>query len=134
MYAGEVDVTYMGFGTAMPQIKGGLIKPIVTLGNKRVRFMPDLPTLAEEGGDPGLPSYFGVFAPGRTPKPIVERLNEEFVKAARTPLVQKFYAERTMEPVLNSVADFTEFVKADRANAGRVLRSLGVHPSAAPSS
>ena len=134
VYAGEVDVTYMGFGTAMPQIKGGLIKPIVTLGNKRVRFMPDLPTLAEEGGDPNLPSYFGLFAPGKTPKPIVDRLNQEFVKAARTPLGQKFYAERTMEPVLNSAAEFAEFVKADRTNAGRVLRSLGVRPSAAPSS
>lgn len=134
VYAGEVHVTYMGFGTAMPQIKAGLIKPLVTLGDKRTRFMPDLPTLAEEGGDPSLPSYFGLFAPGKTPRPVIERLNQEFVKAARTPLGQKFYLERTMEAVLNSVAEFAEFVKADRANAGRVLRSLGVQPTAAPSS
>ena len=134
VYAGEVHITYMGFGTAMPQIKAGLIKPLVTLGDRRTRFMPDLPTLAEEGGDPALPSYFGLFAPGRTPKPFVDRLNEQFAKAARTPLAQKFYSERTMEPVLNSAAEFAAFVKADRANAGRVLRSLGVRPSAAPSS
>ncbi|MCC6472365.1 MAG: tripartite tricarboxylate transporter substrate binding protein [Burkholderiales bacterium] len=134
VYAGEVDITYMGVGTAMPQIKGGIIKPLVTLGERRSRFMPDLPALAEEGGDPSLPSYFGLFAPGRTPRPVLERLNQEFVKAARTPLGQKFYQERTMEAVLNSVADFARFVVADRANAGRVLRSLGVQPTAAPSS
>lgn len=133
VYAGEVDITYMGFGTAAPQIKAGVIKPLVTLGDRRSRFMPDLPTLAEEGGDPALPSYFGLFAPGRTPKPIVDRLNEEFAKAARTPLAQRFHSERTMEPVLNSAAEFAEFVRADRANAGKVLRSLGIRPSAAPS-
>ena len=132
VYAGEIDITYMGFGTAAPQIKAGVIKPVVTLGNRRSRFMPDLPTLAEEGGDPALPSYFGLFAPAKTPKPIIDRLNEEFAKAARTPLAQKFYGERTMEPVLNSAAEFAEFVNADRANAGKVLRSLGIRPSAAP--
>jgi len=132
VYAGEVDITYIGFGTAMPQIKAGVIKPLVTLGNRRSRFMPDLPTLAEEGGDPALPSYFGLFAPARTPKPIIDRLNEEFSKAARTPASQKFYSERTMEPVLNSPAEFAEFINADRANAGKVFRSLGVRPSATP--
>ncbi len=134
VYAGEVDITYMGFGTAMPQMKAGRIKALVTLGSRRFRLMPDLPTLAEEGGDPALPSYFGLFAPAKTPKPIIDRLNEEFTKAARTPQAQKFYSERTMEPVLNSAAEFAEFVKADRANAGKVLRSLGIRPSAAPPS
>lgn len=133
VYSGEVDLTYMGFGVAMPQIKGGKIKPLVTVGDRRSSFMPELPTLAEEGGDPGLRSYFGLFAPARLPKPIVERLAEEFAKAARTPQLREFYRRFTLEPVLNSPGEFADFVRADRANAGRVFKSMGIRPSKAPS-
>ena len=85
VFSGEADVTYMGFGGAAPMIKAGKIKPIVAIGDRRSPFMPGLPTLADEGGDPGLKGYFGAFAPGKTPKPIVDRLNTELARAIRTP-------------------------------------------------
>ena len=91
VYSGEVDITYMGFGTAAPQIAAGAIKPLVAVGAKRSEFMPDLPCLGEEGGDPGLQGYFGLFAPAETPSSIVQRLNAEFAKALDTPQVQAFY-------------------------------------------
>jgi tripartite-type tricarboxylate transporter receptor subunit TctC len=67
VYAGEVDITYMGFDTAAPQIAAGTIKPLVAVGPQRSAFMPQLPSLGEVGVDPGLQSYFGVFAPAGTP-------------------------------------------------------------------
>ena len=91
VYSGEVDITYMGFGTAAPQIAAGAIKPLVAVGAKRSEFMPELPCLGEEGGDPGLQGYFGLFAPAETPSSIVQRLNAEFAKALDTPQVQAFY-------------------------------------------
>ncbi len=132
--SGEADITYMGFGVATPHIKAGRIKPIVTIGDRRTRFMPDLPTLAEEGGDPGLRGYFGAFAPGKTPKDLVDRLNAELAKAIRTPKIQEFYQHYTLEPVDNTPEQFTAFVKHDRETAAKVFRSIGVKPSAAPSS
>src|SRR5215469_4600558 len=78
VYSGEVDMTYMGFGVAAPQIAAGRIKPLVAVGKKRSALMPDLPSLGEQGGDPGLAGYFGLFAPAGTAKPIVARLNAEF--------------------------------------------------------
>jgi len=132
--SGEADLTYMGFGVAAPQIKAGKIKPIVTIGDRRTQFMPDLPTLAEEGGDPGLRGYFGAFAPGKTPKPLVDRLNAELAKAIRTPKMQEFYRRYTLEPVDNTPEQFAGFVKRDRETATKVFRSIGVKPSVAPSS
>jgi tripartite-type tricarboxylate transporter receptor subunit TctC len=133
VFSGEADLTYMGFGGAAPQIKGGKIKPIVAIGPKRSIFNPDLPSLGEEGGDPGLQGYFGAFAPGKTPKPIVDRLNAELVKASKTERMQAFHKQYTLDFQENTADQFAAFMKNDRANAAKVFRALGVTPSNAPS-
>ena len=132
VYSGEVDVTYMGFGVAGPQIKAGNIKPIVTLGPKRSVFMPDLPSLAEEGGDPGLQGYFGMWAPAGTPKPILDRLNAELAKAIDSPQMKTFYEASTLIPQRNTPEEFGAFAKADREAAAKVFKSIGVTPQASP--
>ena len=132
LYSGEVDITYIGFGTALPQIKAGKLKPLATVGNTRSTHMPELPTLAEEGGDPNLRSYFGVFAPAKLAPAVVERLNKEFASAIRSPRLQDFRRSYTLEAVGNSSAEFTQFTKADRANAGKLLRSMGIKPTGVP--
>ena len=132
LYAGEVDITYLGFGTALPQIKAGKIRALVAVGSRRSPYMPDLPTLAEEGGDPGLPSYFGVFAPAKTPQAIIARLNAEFAKAVHVPSAEEALRRFTVEPVGNSSAEFALFVKADRDNAGKVFRMMGIRQTDAP--
>jgi tripartite-type tricarboxylate transporter receptor subunit TctC len=132
VYSGEIDVTYMGFGVAGPQIAAGTIKPIVALGEKRSVFMPELPSLGEESGDPGLQGYFGMWAPGGTSRPIVERLNAEFAKAIGTQQVQTFYKASTLIAVANTPDDFAAFAKADREAAAKVFKSMGVRPQAVP--
>jgi tripartite-type tricarboxylate transporter receptor subunit TctC len=133
VFSGEAHLTTMGFGVAGPHLKAGKIKPIVTIGDRRSIFMPELPNLAEEGGDPGLRNYFGAFTAARVPRPIVDQLNREFAKAVRTPKLQALYRASTLEFIENSAAEFAEFVRRDRENAGKLLRSIGVRPSAAPS-
>jgi tripartite-type tricarboxylate transporter receptor subunit TctC len=132
VYSGEADITYMGFGTAAPQIAAGAIKPLVAVGAKRSVFMPELPSLGEEGGDPGLQGYFGLFAPGGTPQPIVQRLNAEFTKALSTPKVQTFYKNSTLVAQANTPDEFAAFAKADREAAAKVFRSMGITPQSVP--
>jgi tripartite-type tricarboxylate transporter receptor subunit TctC len=132
VYSGEVDITYMGFGTAAPQIAAGAIKPLVAVGAKRSEFMPDLPCLGEEGGDPGLQGYFGLFAPAETPSSIVQRLNAEFAKALDTPQVQAFYKNSTLIAEPNTPDEFAAFAKADREAAAKVFKSMGITPQASP--
>ena len=131
-YSGEVDLTYMGFGVAGPQIAAGTIKPIVAVGDKRSAFMPDLPSLGDVGADPGLSGYFGLFAPQGTPKPIVDRLNAEFTKAMNAPKVQEFYKISTLVWEPNTPEQFAAFAKADREAAARVFKSIGITPQAVP--
>lgn len=131
-YAGEVDITYMGFGVAGPQIAAGKVKPLVAVGEKRSPFMPELPSLGEVGADPGLSGYFGLFAPADTPKPIVDRLNAEFAKTMTAPKVQEFYKASTLVWEANTPEQFAAFTKADREAAARVFKSIGVTPQASP--
>lgn len=128
LFTGEVDITYMGFGVAAPQIAAGMIKPLVAVGDKRSPYMPELPSLGEEGGDPGLKGYFGVFAPAATPKPLIDRLNAEFAKALKTPQVETFYKTATLGIEDNTPEQFAAFAKADREAAGRVFQSIGINP------
>jgi tripartite-type tricarboxylate transporter receptor subunit TctC len=131
-YSGEVDITYMGFGVAGPQIAAGTIKPLVAVGEKRSAFMPELPSLGEVGADPGLSGYFGLFAPADTPKPIIDRLNAEFSKAMNSPKVQEFYKASTLVWEPNTPEQFAAFAKTDREAAAKVFKSIGVTPQAAP--
>ena len=132
VYSGEVDITYMGFGTAGPQIAAGTIKPLVALGGKRSPFMPELSSLGEEGGDPGLQGYLGLWAPAGTPKPIVQRLNAEFARAINTPQVQTFYKASTFVVEANTPDEFAAFVRADQEASAKVFKSIGITPQAVP--
>jgi tripartite-type tricarboxylate transporter receptor subunit TctC len=129
LIAGEIDVMYTGFGVARPQIEAHQVKPIVSLTARRSRFMPDLPTLAEAGDDPGLQSYFGVWTAGGTPQPLLDRLNAEFTKAAQTPKAEEFYKTYTLDFAPNSAADFAAFVKEDAATVAKVFKTIGIEPS-----
>jgi tripartite-type tricarboxylate transporter receptor subunit TctC len=132
LYSGEVDVAYFGFGVAAPQIAAGNIKPIVAIGPKRSQFMPDLPSLGEEGADPDLQGYFGLYATGGTPKEIVDVLNREFSKAVQAPDVQKLFKAATLVWEPNTPEEFAAFARSDRAAAAKVFKSIGVTPKAAP--
>jgi tripartite-type tricarboxylate transporter receptor subunit TctC len=132
--SGEVDLTFMAIGAVLPHIKSGKVKPLAVVGNQRSPLLPDVPALAEAGLDPGLRSYFGIFAPRGTPEPVVDRLNTEFNKALQAPRVQQFFRAQTLEIVGGTPEEFAQFLKEDRAAAGKVFQSIGVKPSDAPSS
>lgn len=130
--AGEIDVTYFGIGPLLPQIRAGKVKLLAVTGSKRSPFAPEVPALGEFNADSGMLSYFGVWAAAQTPRAMVEALNTEFVKALRTPALTKVMGDLTVEPVGNTPAEFERFILADRANAGKLLKGLGVKPQDVP--
>jgi tripartite-type tricarboxylate transporter receptor subunit TctC len=91
--------------------------------------MPNQPHLQEEGGDPGLRSYFGVYGPAKMPAAIVERLNAEFIKAMASPKLAAFRKSYTLEPAGGSATEFAAFLKQDQENAAKVFKSMGFKPA-----
>ena len=127
--SGEAHVTYMGFGTALPHSKAGKMKPLVATSAKRSRFMPELPSLGDEGGDPALVSYFAIFAPAATPRATLEKLNADFATGIATPEAKKFFQSYTIDYTPNTIDEFAAFARADRENAAKVFKSIGIKPS-----
>jgi len=134
LISGEADVTFIAMGIVLPQIRSGKLKALAVTQARRSRYLPEVSTLAEQGSDPQLQNWFGVFAPARTPRPVVDRLNAEFVKALRNPrFEEQFLKVQAFDAVGNSPAEFADFLKSDRANAKQVIARTGIRVEDPPS-
>jgi tripartite-type tricarboxylate transporter receptor subunit TctC len=131
LLSGEADATFIAMGIVLPQIRAGKMKALAVTGPQRSPYLPEVSTLAEQGIDPRLQNWFGVFAPALVPKPIVARLNAEFVKALHQPRFEEFLKAQAFDPVGNSPEAFAEFLKTDRANAMQVIARTGIRLDAA---
>jgi tripartite-type tricarboxylate transporter receptor subunit TctC len=127
MVAGDVHVAYFAIGQIQTQIKAGKVKVIAVTTPKRSRYFPNVHTLAEDGLDPGVTAWFGLFAPARTPRPIIDRLNAEYQKALRNPGFQERVLDaQAFDAAGSSPAAFAEFLKTDRAFSSRVVKLIGL--------
>ena len=128
----EVQLSYSAIGLALPHVKAGKMKFLAVTGAKRLSFLPEVPSLAEYNSDPGLTSYFGMYAPAKTPGPVTERLSAEFTRAMNTPKLREFVASQYLEAMGYTPSEFAAFHKTDRENAARIFKALGIKPSDSP--
>ena len=88
--AGSTQYMFPSLFTAYPQIKGGKLKALGIAGDKRSPVLPDVPTLAEQGiPNVGMSQWYAMFAPAKTPKAVVTRLNAEMNAVLADKGVQK---------------------------------------------
>ncbi|MDB5965433.1 MAG: LacI family transcriptional regulator [Polaromonas sp.] len=133
LLSNEAQVTYVALGFVLPQIRAGKLKALAVTTAKRVPQLPDVPTLAELGLDPGFGNWVGVFVPAATPRTAVDRLNKALAAVVREPeFSEKFLAMQAFEPVGDSPDAFAAFVQADRAVARRVVQATGIQMEQGP--
>ena len=115
------------FASALPQIKAGRIRGIAVTSSKRAPTLPEVPTVAESGV-PGFDysTWYGVLAPARTPKPIIEKLNKTIVAALNTPDMQQRYAAQGMDPRPTTSAEFAALLKSETAKWAKVVRDAKI--------
>ena len=109
--AGVTDITVTTLGALQPHFRSGKLRPLATTGDQRAPSLPDVPTLAEQGLRT-YPTYswWGVYVPAGTPRPIVDRMSVELAKAVRAPdVAQKFAELIDMEIVASSPEAFASF-------------------------
>jgi tripartite-type tricarboxylate transporter receptor subunit TctC len=126
--AGHVDLIIASAALLMPQIGPGAIKPVFQLGKTRLPALPDVPTIAE-GGYPGAQasSWWGVFAPGGTPKPIIERFRAALVDSLREERVAKQLTEtQQMTLVLSGPEELRSFAAEQARIWGTVVRENNI--------
>jgi tripartite-type tricarboxylate transporter receptor subunit TctC len=129
LIAGRLDVYPAPALNALPLVKDGKIHVLAISSTKRLALMPDVPTLAEAGLPSALYNFWiGAFAPAKTPKPIVERLNREVVAALeRRDIADKIRALGG-EPAPMTTAEFDAFVRKEIAVNAEIVKASGYKP------
>jgi tripartite-type tricarboxylate transporter receptor subunit TctC len=125
--AGRIDFFFTSYISTGEQAKGGKVRLIAIGGKKRTDAAPGIPTMAEVGY-PGIEMdmWHGMVAPAGTPVPIVKRLNEEFVKAARSPDIARLVTPQATDVVVTSPENFIKMIAADTERLGKIIRDAGI--------
>jgi tripartite-type tricarboxylate transporter receptor subunit TctC len=126
--AGHVPMMWINLGNAMSAWKAGKVKALAVASAKRVAQFPDLPTVAESGV-PGYVagSWFGLFAPGGTPREIVMKVSNEVQKILADPdYHRKVIVPNTLEPIGSSPDEYAAMIKADADKWAKVIRDAGL--------
>jgi tripartite-type tricarboxylate transporter receptor subunit TctC len=126
MLAGRVDLFFDAIVTSLPYVRDGKLRALAIANKTRSKLLPDVPTMAE-AGFPGIEmdQWFGMMVPAGTPQAVVQRLNAEFVKAVRSPDIEKSLTERGLDVVTTTPEQFAAIIKADTATLGKVVRESG---------
>jgi tripartite-type tricarboxylate transporter receptor subunit TctC len=125
---GQIDMGAGSIALLTPQVKGGKMRAVATMGEKRATTMPEVPTLIEQGF-PGVTAYawWAVFAPAGTPKPIIDRMHGEMVKVLNQPDTRKTLAEGLgMDLVVSTPAELQKWTLEQLARWGKIVKDNGI--------
>jgi tripartite-type tricarboxylate transporter receptor subunit TctC len=131
--AGRVPLMSSTMPPALPHAKTGKVRVIAVTSAKRSPALPDVPTVAESGV-PGYEAiaWQGLVAPAGTPKPIIGRINAEFVKAVKAPDISAKLNEQGYETVASTPEWFAQYTKAEIAKWSKVIKAAGIKGSEGP--
>lgn len=127
LVAGQIDFMVGNLTAATGFAKNGQIKPIAVTSSKRVKQLPDVPTVAESG-IPGFEStgWFGLVAPASTPKAITDKIYAATVKAVNSEAMKKSLDMNGLTPIVNTQDEFNAQIKAESANWEKVIKGRNI--------
>lgn len=127
---GSTPIGLIGLGNVISQINAGKMTALALVNNRHTPLLPNVPTLADIGYQ-GAPSqtWYGLFAPAGTPKPVIDKLNAEVTRVfADKEFVDKYVINRGQVPAINTPEQFAKEIVADRAAAKDVVKQSGLEP------
>lgn len=112
--SGTIQIMFPSVFTAFPQIKAGKLRALGVAGEKRLKIMPNLPTLAEQGiPNMSVSQWYALFAPAKTPQPIIELLNKNMNSILITASVQKKFEDQGSEVETSTPGELKAFVQSE---------------------
>ena len=129
LVAGNVHLISVGIAPVKALVEAGMLRVLAAGTRRRVSFLPLIPTAAEAG----LPGYeettwFALFAPAGTPRPVVEWLNATVREMNADKTAVRRLTDVNIDPMSMTVDEFGALVKADAARWGRIVRDAGPKP------
>ncbi len=128
--AGRLDMMFDNLGTATPQHKAGATRIIAVADDRRSPILPDVPTMGE-AGLPGFRSvtWFGLMAPERTPRPIVDKIQKDVAAIFADPAFFARLRTLSVDPVAMTPADSAKFIAEETVLWSKVVRDAKISPA-----
>ncbi len=126
LIGGQVQLMFAGIVPIDPHFRAGRVRGIAVSSAKRTSAIPQIPTIAESGL-PGFEvvGWYGILAPAHTPRAVIDRLHREMLAILATPEIRDRLRNEGAEPVGNTPAEFTEFLKTDIGRWAKVIKQAG---------
>jgi tripartite-type tricarboxylate transporter receptor subunit TctC len=127
---GRVDFFFGPVGLVLPYIHQGKLVALVVSGAKRAAALPEVPTTGEAGfANAKYPIWFGLFAPAKTPRNILDKLHDETLKALQAPRVQKKLSALGVDPMVMTRTGFDAYVRKQVIINTALVKAIGIRPS-----
>lgn len=124
--AGNVDLMVASVPSAMAQIKAGKLRALAVTSATRSTSLPDVPTLAESGyKQVDVSTWYGIFAPAKTPREVVDKLAAEVNKQLATPAMIQAIHEQGAEPKVMTQKQFADLVQSDYRKWKTIVQESG---------
>jgi tripartite-type tricarboxylate transporter receptor subunit TctC len=125
---GTIHFTFIDVGTGLPHIRGGRVKAIVSTSSERSPNLPDVPTMREQGVAFDLDAWYAMFAPAKTPRAVVDRLNEIVRVEYAKPDMQARMRDFNVIMKLGTPDQLLAFEKAEIAKWATFVKEAGIEP------
>ncbi|MGA7791301.1 MAG: tripartite tricarboxylate transporter substrate binding protein [Xanthobacteraceae bacterium] len=131
MLTGTTQIAIFGIGNLVSFIRDGKVVGLAIDGDKRSPLAPEIPTFKEAGYTKHISAtFFGIYAPAGTPKPIVDKLYQAIAAIGAKPdFQQRFLYNRGLTPVFSPPDQFAKELVADRAEGLSVVKESGLYPN-----
>ncbi len=127
LLSGQVQLLFNSALSMLPQIRANRVRALAVTSARRIMPLPDVPTM-NESGVPGYDatSWYGVLAPARTPRAIVDKLNAEIARAVKAPDLRDRLQSEGAIPVGNTPEQFAAFIQRELARWAKVIQNAGI--------
>ncbi|HXF89738.1 MAG TPA: tripartite tricarboxylate transporter substrate-binding protein [Xanthobacteraceae bacterium] len=124
---GRVDFMCIGISSGLPLVRDGKLLALAVNTPKRSVALPNVPTTLEAGyPNSEYVFWMGILAPAKTPRPIIDRLHAETMKALENPVVKQKFAPQGIEPMPLKPAEFDELIKKEVAANIELVKAAGL--------
>jgi tripartite-type tricarboxylate transporter receptor subunit TctC len=127
LLAGQHVIYFGNVPTVIQHARAGRLRALAVTGPKRTPAAPDIPTV-EESGVPGyeVTTFYGVSAPAKTPRPVIDRLHDSIVRALAAPELRERLQGQGADPVGNTPEQYTAFITNEIAKWAKVIKAAGI--------
>ncbi|HWI15700.1 MAG TPA: tripartite tricarboxylate transporter substrate-binding protein, partial [Burkholderiales bacterium] len=126
LIAGRIQVMFSSLPSVQPHVQAERLKLLATGAPRRTPAIKDVPTVAETIPGYELMTWYGIFAPKRTPGAVIQKLHAELVRILTSPDIAQVFAAQGVDPAHTTPRELETYMRTETERWGKVIRTAGI--------